>query len=160
MYEIHVVTTIAAPPQKVFDAISDHEHFLGRPGMICHLVKEGVQNKNGRGAVREVATQGRIFTEEITAFDPPRHFEYVVRRMVDRHGKSARFLHDRGWLDFAPSGPATRVDWHSRFEIPIPILGWFLERVLGKRAATGFRQLLEQAKSELEGQTTSGNTEP
>jgi uncharacterized protein YndB with AHSA1/START domain len=151
MYQIDVTTTIAAPLQKVFDAISDHEHFLRSPAMTCRLAKEGVQYRNGCGAVREVATEGRIFTEEIIAFDPPRRFEYVVRRLIDQHGKPAPFRHDRGWLEVSAAGEGTRVGWHSRFEIPIPILGWFLERFLGKRAASGFRQLLDQAKAELEG---------
>ena len=151
MYEIHVTITINAQPQRVFDVITDHGRFFRGPSMTCRLLAEGRNQKNGLGAVREVTTEGAVFTEEITAFDPPRHFEYVVRHLIDRRGKPARLRHERGWLDFLASGETTRVDWYSRFEVTIPIVGWFAERMVGPRAATGFRRLLDQAKTELEG---------
>jgi uncharacterized protein YndB with AHSA1/START domain len=152
MYEIHVTATIATPLQQVFETVSDHERFLRGPDLSCHLTREGANHRNGLGALREVATEGRVITEEITAFDPPRHIEYVIRRFIDRNGKTPQFRHDRGWLDFSSSGGETRVDWHSRFQIPIPIVGWFVERFLGPRVAAGFRQVLDQAKKELERQ--------
>jgi hypothetical protein len=155
MYEVHVTATIAAPRHQVFEAVSDHERFLRGPALSCHLTREGTNHRNGLGALREVAMEGRVITEEITTWDPPRRFEYMIRRFIDRNGKPARFRHDGGWLDFSQSGESTRIDWHSRFEIPIPILGWFVERFLGPRVAGSFRQLLEQAKKNLERQPAS-----
>jgi hypothetical protein len=92
--------------------------------------------------MREVTTQGAIFMEEITAFDPPGHFEYVVRHLIDPRGKPARLRHERGWLDVFSECETTRVDWYSRFEVTMPIVGWFAERLVGPRAAAGFRRLL------------------
>lgn len=151
MYEIHVSTTVAADLQRVFNTVADHEQFLRDEGLSCRLVAEGREERNGVGAVREVTADGLVFTEEITAFDPPRHYEYVIRKLVNGQGKPVRLRHERGWIDFSPQGEATRVDWHTRFEIPIPIVGWFLERISGPRAARGFRQTLERTKAELEG---------
>ena len=125
------------------------------PQLTCRLAKEGSQDKNGLGAVRQVVIGGRVLEEEITAFDPPRYFEYVVRQLLGRNGKPARFRHDRGWLAFSPSGDATRVEWRSRFEIPMPMVGWLLERLLARRLADGFRQLLEEAKATLERPSTT-----
>lgn len=158
MYEIHVAIAIEAPAERVFAALVDYERFFRGPQMSCRLVRQGREHPGGLGAVRQVTTGGMIFTEEITAFDPPRHFEYVVRSLVDARGKAVRMRHERGWLDVAPGGPATRVDWHSRFAVTLPIVGWFVERAVGPRAGTGFGQLLDQAKTDLGGRRTNVTT--
>jgi carbon monoxide dehydrogenase subunit G len=155
MYQIHVGITIDAPPQQVFDALTDHERFIRGPAVTCRLLAEGRDHRNGLGAVREATSEGMVFTEEITAFDPPRHFEYIVRRVIDPSGRLARFRHERGWLDVMSNGETTRVDWYSRFKVTMPIVGWFAERMIGPRAAAAFQQLLDQAKTELEGNLSS-----
>lgn len=151
MYEIHTSITIAASEQQVFERLTDYERFFRGPKMTCRLLVEGSGCKGGLGAVREVTADGAVFTEEITAFEPPRHFEYVVRRLIDRHGKPMGFLHDRGWLDLSSNGEGAQVDWHSRFRVTMPLVGWFIERIIGTRAAGSFHKLLEQAKTDLEG---------
>jgi hypothetical protein len=151
MYEIHVTITMDAPPREVFARLADYETFFRGPGMTCRMLAAGHDEGRGRGAIREVATEGNVFTEEITAFDPPRHLEYVVRKLVGPRGKSIPMVHDKGWLDVVSDGGRTRVDWYSRFRITIPIVGWFVERRIGPRAAASFRRLLEQAKANLEG---------
>jgi uncharacterized protein YndB with AHSA1/START domain len=151
MYEIHVTITLDAPPARVFDLLADHERFFREPLASCRLLAAGRDHRNGLGAIRQVTAEGRVFTEEITAFDPPRHFEYVVRHVIDGNGKPLRIRHQRGWLDLSADGASTRVDWHSRFGVTIPLVGWFAERLVGPRAAAGFRRLLERAKADLEG---------
>jgi len=155
MYEIHVSTTIAAPAEQVFDALTNYEHFFRGPGSTCRLIQEGREQRNGLGAVREIVSAGLVFTEEITKFDPPREFEYVIRKLVNGRGKPIRLRHERGWIEVVPTGTATRVDWYSRFAVPIPVLGWFLERFLGARGMAGFQRLLERAKAELEGELST-----
>jgi len=150
MYEIHAKAVIAAPLQRVFDAVCDHEHFFQGPSMTCRLVTPGREHRNGLGAVREVAAEGSVFTEEVTAFDPPRRIEYVIRKVVDARGKPVGIKHDGGWIDFSPVGDATQVVWRSRFKLSPPVLGWILERWIGPRAARGFAGLLQQAKAKLE----------
>ena len=58
-------------------------------------------------------------------------------------------------LTFTPEGRGTDVEWTSRFEITVPLIG----RLLGIRArriyAASFRDLLLAAKERLEGGTTS-----
>lgn len=151
MYEIHVAVRFDAPPEQVFDALTDYEHFFSAAGLPCRVLQPGHETANGLGAMREVTAGGNVFTEEITAFDPPRHFEYVVRSLKDRRGRPVRMRHERGWLDIVSDGAATRVDWYSRFQVTIPLVGWFAERIVGPRAAKGFRQLLARARAELEG---------
>ena len=155
MYTIHVHVTIDAPLEQVFEAIADHEHFLSGPNMSCRLTNEGAEHRGGVGAVREVTADGSAFTEEITAYDPPRHYEYMVRSLTNAKGKSVPLRHERGWLDFREAGNGTQVDWYSRFAVTTPIVGWFVERLLGPRAASGFRKLLEQTKANLETASTA-----
>lgn len=155
MYEIHASIIIHAPPQEVFDALSDHEQFLRGPGMQCRLVKRGDESPNGLGAVREVTTDGRVFTEEVLAFDPPRRYDYVVCRLVDAQGRAVPLKHERGWIELTPTSTGTQVDWRSRFSVTMPLVGWFVERLVGPRAGRGFRELLEQTKAELESRVRS-----
>lgn len=150
MYEIQASIAIDAPAERVFAAVSNHEGFLRGPNMSCRLVKEGRESRNGLGAVREVTWDGSVFTEEVIAFEPPRHYTYVVRKLVNSRGKPVPMVHERGWLEITSLGEATRVDWRSRFAITLPVVGWFLERFVGPRAARGFREILQQAKADLE----------
>ena len=150
MYEIHASILIDASPQRVFDCLTDYEQFFRGPGMTCRLIHDGQPLRNGLGAVRQVDSDGTVFTEEITAFDPPRHFEYVIVDLARPNGRLLRFEHELGWIDVVDTGNQTRVEWKSRFSIQWTLVGRLLERVIGAKAATAFRRLLEQAKAELE----------
>jgi uncharacterized protein YndB with AHSA1/START domain len=150
MYHVHVTVTINAPQEKVFALLSDHERFLRGGGFKCRLVTTGREDRNGVGAVREVIATGSTFTEEVIEFDPPRHYAYIVRTLIGPVGRPTPFTHERGWIDLTPEGGKTRVDWQSRFGMPIPIVGWGLERLAGPRIRGAFVQLLAAAKTNLE----------
>jgi hypothetical protein len=150
MYHVHVSVTIDAQQEKVFAFLSDHERFLRGPDFKCRLVTAGKEDRNGLGAVREVTATGSVFTEEVTEFDPPRHYGYVVRTLIGPIGKPTPFTHERGWIDLSPDGQKTRVDWQSRFGMPVPMVGWLLERIVGPRIRHAFVTLLAAAKADLE----------
>lgn len=150
MYHVHVSVTIDAAQDKVFALLSDHERFLRGPDFKCRLLTAGREDRNGVGAVREVTATGSIFTEEVIAFEPPKHYAYVVRTLIGPVGRPTPFTHERGWMDISPEGTKTRVDWQSRFGMPIPVVGWMLERVVGPRIRHAFVTLLASAKLELE----------
>jgi hypothetical protein len=133
MYHVHVSVTIDAEQDKVFALLSDHERFLRGPDFKCRLI-----------------TAGSIFTEEVTAWEPPKHYAYIVRTLIGPIGKPTPFTHERGWMDISPEGTKTRVDWQSRFGMPIPVVGWMLERIVGPRIRHAFVTLLASAKLELE----------
>lgn len=150
MYHVRVTVTIDAAQEKVFALLSDHERFLRGPGVRCRLVTPGRGDRNGVGAVREVTATGSVFTEEVTEFDPPRGFAYVVRSLIGPIGRPTPFTHERGWIELSPEGSKTRVDWQSRFGMPIPVVGWLLERAAGPRIKSAFVQFLALAKADLE----------
>jgi uncharacterized protein YndB with AHSA1/START domain len=149
MHSIHAAITIDARPENVFAFVSNHERFLSGPSLKCRLVKHGLEDRNGVGAVREVTAPGSVFTEEVIEFDPPRHFAYIVRSIAGPMAPLAP-IHERGSIEVSPDGQKTRVDWHSKFGDSTPIAGWVLERLAGAAIRTVFLRLLEAAKADLE----------
>jgi carbon monoxide dehydrogenase subunit G len=149
MHSVHAAVSIDAKPEDVFAFVSDHERFLRGPGFTCRLVKQGRDERNGVGAVREVTAPGSVFTEEVIEFNPPRQFAYVVRKIVGPMAPLAP-VHERGWIELSAEGRRTRVDWFSKFGDSAPIAGWVLERLAGAAIRSVFSRLLVAAKGELE----------
>ncbi len=150
MREVHVSHYFAAAPAVVFAAIADHESFLSMGGIRCRLQREGAPDRNGIGAVRDVAGNGLHFVEDITAFDAPRHFEYVIRSMTRSNGGALPLRHERGWLDFTAEGDGTRVDWHSRIHGTVPVLGPLLiEPIVERKLQKAFSVVLARAASRI-----------
>jgi hypothetical protein len=150
MREIHVVHHFAAAPDRVFAALADHQAFLTAGNVRCRLQREGTAHRDGVGAVREVEGDGLRFIEDITAFDPPRHYEYVIRSMTRANGGKVPLRHERGWLDFTPEGDGTRVDWHTRIHATIPLLGPLLvEPLVARKLERAFTALLARAAARI-----------
>ncbi|MBY0587608.1 SRPBCC family protein [bacterium] len=155
MYHLHVAMTFDATAEAVFDQIADHAVFLTGKGLVCQLVKEGSPDRNGRGAVREVKAGSMLFSEEILEFDRPRRFDYKIVSAMD-NGKPTPLDHERGWLTFEQVGTQTRVDWHTRFRVKVPVLGWFAERFfIARTMKPKFLKLLEQARQRVEHSSAS-----
>jgi len=143
---VRVVVQVNAPVERVFDAVSDHETFLRTDdGTITKIVRPGDSERNGLGCLREVraGVRGR-YLEEITAWERPTSFEYQIRET------SLPLRHFGSRIVFTAKGSATEVEWTSRFEIRIPILGRFLVRKAERGFTKVFTNLLLAAKSRLE----------
>jgi uncharacterized protein YndB with AHSA1/START domain len=150
MREVHVSKRFDAPPQRVFAALAEHEVFLASRTLRCRLLRDGGSTRNGVGAVREVRGDGLLFVEEITAFDPPRRFDYVIRSLATEAGRTLPLRHELGWMVIAADGNGSRVDWHSRFEVAIPLLGrWLAEPILAGKIAAAFNGFLDRAAQRL-----------
>lgn len=148
MPEIHATRHFDAAPAVVFAALADHAAFLSGGGLQCRLLREGDATRDGVGAVREVRSDGLLFVEDIVAFEPPRHFAYVIRSLTWRGGPALPIRHERGWIDLARDGDGARVDWRSRFEVTLPLLGPLLAPLVAARIRGGFdRQLARAARS-------------
>lgn len=150
MHHVHAKIVIRADQQTVFQAISNHEKFLNSPELKCQLIQEGSDSINGCGAIREVTLSWGTFQEEVTVFQAPNYFEYKIRSFFNVQGESGSFRHDRGWLNFSSEQAETRVDWHTRFEIPSPMGQSIIEYLAGWRTQRMFMKLLQQAKDQLE----------
>ncbi len=150
MHHVHVTIVIQSDLQTVFQAVSDHEWFLNNSDLKCQLIQQGQVQMNGCGAIREVKLSWATFREEMTVFQPPNHFEYRIRSFLNARGEPGSLQHDRGWLDFTPEPTGTRINWHYRFEIPMPIGQNIVELLAGLRTKRAFWRLLRQAKDRLE----------
>lgn len=151
MYEIRVTESIQAARERVFDALADYEHFFHGPGFeYCRVTVEGEEDRNGLGAVREISVNGLIFTEEIVRFERPSRLDYIVRTLVRASGKPVPLRHQGGQMQLTESADGTEIEWVSRFEVTVSLLGRLIERFVGPRTARGFSALLSQTKSELE----------
>lgn len=149
MPEIHASRHFDAAPAAVFAAISDHAAFLGGAGLACRLLRAGAPERDGVGAVREVRTGGLVFVEDIVAFEPPRHLAYVIRTLATPGGRALPIRHERGWMDVVREGGGTRVDWRSRFEVTLPLLGPLLAPLVALRIRAGFERVLARAARTL-----------
>jgi hypothetical protein len=147
MQEVKVRLHIDAPVDRVFDAASDHETFLHSPdgSTTARVVRPGQPPANGLGCIREVSIRGTVrYVEEITGWDPPRAFEYTIRKT------SLPLRHSGSRLSFTARGSGTDVEWTSRFTVPIPLLGRLLERRAKRIYEAAFETLLRQTKVRLE----------
>jgi hypothetical protein len=145
MEDVTVLVHFGAPKGRVFDAVSDHETLLRGPGMTTRIVRAGSSERNGLGCLREVHAPGGLrFLEEITAWERPSSFEYVIREA------SLPARHERGRVSFVARGTGTDVEWTTRFEVPVPIVGGLLGGVARRVFARVFGELLVAARTRLE----------
>ena len=145
--EVRVNCYIHAPNQDVFALLADHGSYDRWPGIRrSKLLQTGSKTTNGTGALRAIHTDvGMWFEERITAFDAPHSFAYLIERtngQVKHHGGRVQ-LHERG--------AGTEVDWVSRFDVAVPLIG----RVVGKHllqplVTAGFMAMLIAVKDAVE----------
>ncbi|XXX77227.1 SRPBCC family protein [Sorangium sp. So ce134] len=146
MEEVHVNVYIHAPVERVFDAVADHESFLrSADGTHTKVIRPGLTERNGLGALREVRAGKRIrYVEEITAFERPASFDYQILESTQP------LRHHGSRLRFTARGDGTEVDWTSRFEIPVPLVGNPLGSLARRLFIAVFTDLLLAEKARLE----------
>lgn len=79
MAELTLTRAIAAPPEVVFETITDHRSYPEfTPIRDAVLEREGEGSPNGVGAIRALHILGPPIREEVIAYEPPRRFVYRV----------------------------------------------------------------------------------
>lgn len=147
MFEIHANDNFESPIEDVFGRLSDHERFLCGHGIDrCVVTKPGAADRNGLGAVREIFSGPLHFVEEIVRFEPPRRFDYVIRR-VTLAGRALPLEHELGWVELQHAAGWVRVDWFSRFRVALPLIGGVVAANAGRRLGRTFAELLAQTKN-------------
>ncbi|MFJ7215446.1 SRPBCC family protein [Amycolatopsis sp. NPDC098790] len=89
------------------------------------LVRQGVDEPEGIGAIRLFRTGGIRSYEEIVALEPGRRFGYALD-----HGLPLRDY--IAYVDLAPVDGGTEIHWHSSFTAKVPGTGWFYRRFLAR----------------------------
>jgi uncharacterized protein YndB with AHSA1/START domain len=146
MVEIRVQRTIAAPVEQVFDWLADPVNLAAAPLAL----KAGYAKDSAGpavGAMREVVGVGTWFREEITAYDRPRSYSYLIVRSFPP------FNHDGGTLTFtasARSTEGTHVDWLTHYTHPVWVGGKLLESVSYRLLRSSFVAILDRCATALQ----------
>jgi uncharacterized protein YndB with AHSA1/START domain len=143
MVEIHLERTIAAPVEQVFDWLADPANLAAAPlALKAGYAKDS--SGPGTGAIREVVGVGTWFREEITAYDRPHSYSYLIVRSFPP------FNHEGGTLTFTASGDGTHVDWLSNYTHPAWAGGKLLEAVSYRLLRSSFLAILNGCAKALE----------
>ena len=143
MVQIHVERTIAAPPEQVFSWLAEPVNLAAAPLLLRAAWVKGV-SEPGVGAVREAVATGMWFREEITAYDPPRSYSYLIVSSVPA------FDHEGGTLTFTPAPGGTHVDWDSRYTHPLRGGGRAMEVLTSRLLPLNFSAILQGCAEALE----------
>jgi uncharacterized protein YndB with AHSA1/START domain len=143
MVEIHLQRTIAAPVEAVFDWLADPANLAAAPLVLKAGYAKGSSGP-GAGSVREVTGAGTWFREDITAYDRPRSYTYLIVRSFPP------FKHEGGTLTFTGSGVGTRVDWLTNYTHPAWVGGKLLEAVSRPVLRSSFLAILDACAKALE----------
>lgn len=144
MQSITVKRVIKAPIADVFEMLSNHEGYRNFPGMnVARLERAGRTERNGEGAVRYLKAGPAWFREEITVFERPRRMDYLILDSL------LPLRHKGGSLHLHETTDGTEVTWTSAFDVPVPLLGGILSRVLAGKLAQGFAGTLKHVERRL-----------
>lgn len=73
------VRQVAAPPETVFDVLTDHRRYPEiTPLRKAELEREGEPAPNGLGAIRVLTVAGPPMREEVIAYERPHRFSYKI----------------------------------------------------------------------------------
>jgi uncharacterized protein YndB with AHSA1/START domain len=137
---------MAAPPETVFEVLTDHRRYSEITGLRkSELEREGEPAPNGVGAVRVLTAVGPPLREEVIAYEPARRFSYKLL--------SGLPVRDHvGTVELTPSGAGTSVVYAVRTTPTLPIAGGVL--VAGTKAA--IKQILGAVAKESERRAANG----
>lgn len=79
MASFKYVRQVAAPPETVFDVLTDHRRYPEITALRkAELEREGEPAPNGVGAIRVLTVAGPPIREEVLAYERPRRFAYKL----------------------------------------------------------------------------------
>jgi uncharacterized protein YndB with AHSA1/START domain len=79
MASFRYVRQVAAPPEVVFDVLTDHRRYNEiTPVRKAELEREGEPSPNGVGAIRVLTVVPPPMREEVIAYERPSRFSYKV----------------------------------------------------------------------------------
>lgn len=143
MVQIHLQRTIAAPVEQVFDWLADPVNLATAPlALKAEWAKDSTGT--GEGATRVVLGVGTWFREDITAYDRPHSYTYLIVRAVPA------FRHDGGTLTFTPTDGGTHVDWLTNYTHPLFAGGKLMEKVSRPLLTSSFTAILAACAKALE----------
>ncbi len=146
MASFTLVRDVAAPPEAVFDVLTDHRRYAElTPLRRSELEREGEPAPNGVGAVRVLGLVGPPLREEVIAYERPSRFSYTLLSGLPVEGHV-------GTVSLEPAGAGTRVTYAVRTNPTVPVAGGAVVAVV-KQA---IKRLLGGVSTEAERRAASG----
>ena len=121
---------IAAPPETVFEVLTDHRRYNElTPLRKSVLEREGDPAPNGVGAIRKLTAVGPALREEVIAYQSPSRFSYTLL--------SGLPVRDHvGTVELTPNGGGTKMVYAVRTQPTLPLVGGAVVAVV-KQAVKG-----------------------
>jgi uncharacterized protein YndB with AHSA1/START domain len=140
------VRQVAAPPEIVFDVLTDHRRYTeNTPLRRAELEREGEPEPNGVGAIRVLGVAGPPMREEVLAYERPRRFSYTLL--------SGLPVRDHvGTVELEPKDGGTEVTYAVKTTPTIPLAGPVFRAVLKK----AIRDLIGGVAKESERRAANG----
>lgn len=133
-----------AEPERVFAVLADvprWQEWAGPAVPRSSFAREGVPAPGGVGAIRRLGSGPLSSSEEIVAYDPPRHLGYVLLDGQTRHGYRAD-------VELTPlPGGGTQIIWTGSFRPPFPGTGPLMLAVFRRLVAGFARRLAARAEA-------------
>lgn len=141
------VRQVAAPPEVVFDVLTDHRRYTEiTPLRRAELEREGEPAPNGLGAIRVLgAVPGPPMREEVIAYEPPFRFAYKIL--------SGLPVRDHvGTVEMQPAGGGTEITYAVKTTPTIPLSRPVFMAILKK----AIRDLIAGVAKESERRVANG----
>jgi uncharacterized protein YndB with AHSA1/START domain len=137
---------VAAPPEIVFDVLTDHRGYPRiTPLRKAVLEREGEPAPNGVGAIRVLSAVGPALREEVLAYEPSERFSYTLL--------SGLPVRDHvGTVELTPRDGGTKVVYAVRTHSTVPIVGGAVVAAV----KLGVGQLLGGVAKEAERRAANG----
>jgi uncharacterized protein YndB with AHSA1/START domain len=131
---------VAAPPEVVFDVLTDHRRYTEiTPLRRAELEREGEPEPNGLGAIRVLGVAGPPMREEVIAYERPYRFAYTIL--------SGLPVRDHvGTVELSPSDGGTKVVYAIHTTPTVPLGGFAVVATLKQ----GIKTLLGGVAKESE----------
>ena len=147
MASFRYVRQVAAPPETVFDVLTDHRRYTEiTPLRRAELEREGEPTPNGLGAIRVLsALPGPPMREEIIGYERPSRFSYKIL--------SGLPVRDHvGTVELKPADGGTEVTYAVKTTPTIPLAGPVFMAILKK----AIRDLIGGVAKESERRAANG----
>ena len=136
-HHIKINKTFNKPLDEIFQAITNHENFGKLIGTNIKRIKDGEEQENGLGSIRQInITPLPPFEETVTQFINNDYFEYKIT-------KGSPIKNHIGRLKFTKNAEQTELNYTIDFDmkLPIPFLGKLFKSTLEKQISKGLDKL-------------------
>jgi uncharacterized protein YndB with AHSA1/START domain len=137
---------VAAPPEIVFDVLTDHRHYAEITSLRrSELEREGRPAPDGVGAIRVLTAVGPPLREEVLVYERPTRFSYKLLSGLPSRDHV-------GTVELTPDGTGTKLAYAVRMTPTVPLAGAAV--VAGTKLA--IKSLLKGVTAESERRAAAG----